>query len=241
MGMVGCDDKENSRKSREENYEIRDFSHTECKPRSKSGNLREYLELKAENKYLRIRHINAEFNCCPKELLINSKINNDTIFVYQNEKESSCNCVCKYDLNYKVGPLEYKTYHFVLNHMNSVLIEFDLDFDANTNLNSDIKLKGGACEYNEIAGKSKIVKITQSAEREGKLVKFHFTPNTEIQYLFPNIKDDAFLIVNGRKDISEEFIKTHNIVVGKEFLCYRKEITEGTCSPVVFDFPELKE
>ncbi len=131
VGIWGCEDKEENKN--DNIYEITDFSYTECKPQTKSDYPKEYLELKSEGKYLKIKHINAEFNCCPEELLINSKISNDTIFVYQDEKISGCNCVCRYDLNYKVGTLKYKTYHFVLNHMNSVLMEFDLDFDTKLN------------------------------------------------------------------------------------------------------------
>ncbi len=136
--IVGCN------KHKEEklpNYEIKDFSYTECKPQTYNYYPKEYLELKSDNNYLKIKHINAEFNCCPKKLLINSKISNDTIFVYQNEKASMCKCVCRYDLNYKVGTLEHKKYHFVLNQMNSVLMEFDFDFDTKLNKVIDIPYK----------------------------------------------------------------------------------------------------
>ncbi len=106
----------------------------------------------------------------------------------------------------------------------------------------DIHKKGGVCKYNIIKGKSKILSIlTPKGGTGGKYVKFHFTPNKETKYLYPNIKDTTLLVVNGQREISEEFINKHNIAVGQLFKCYRDEITEGTCSPVLFRFPEFKE
>ncbi len=114
--------------------------------------------------------------------------------------------------------------------------------DKEAEKKEDIHKKGGLCEYNIIKGKSKILSIlTPKGGTGGKYVKFHFTPNKETKYLYPNIKDTALLVVNGQREVSEEFINKHNIAAGKKFKCYRKEITEGTCSPVIFRFPEFKE
>ncbi len=133
FATVSC---EKNREEKLPNYEIKDFSYTECKPQTNKDYPQEYLKLKADNDGY---YINAEFNCCPKKLLINSKMSNDTIFVYQDEKEHRCDCVCKYDLNYKVGTLKHKKYHFVLNQANLVLMEFDFDTELNKVVNITYK------------------------------------------------------------------------------------------------------
>ncbi len=106
----------------------------------------------------------------------------------------------------------------------------------------NIYRKGSPCEYKVIEGKSKILSIfTPEKGKGGKYVKFHFTPNKETKYSYPNIKDTSLLVLYGQREISEKFINKNNIVVGKIFRCNREEITKGTCTPVIFRFPEFKE
>ncbi len=132
MGIVSCDDKEQGDKEHVVFTGVRGLSHTDCKTTTKSLLVKEYLELEERGKYLAIKHIDAIFNCCPKELLVTSRVSNDTIFINETEKEAICDCICPYDLNYKVGALSYGNYHVILSQMdsNTILVEFDLNFKS---------------------------------------------------------------------------------------------------------------
>ncbi len=102
------------------------------------------------------------------------------------------------------------------------------------------KQKGGEeCKYRKIQGKSIILSI-DNIDEGNKLVKFNFVPDKETKYLFPKINDTAYLKVHGNKNISQEFIEKHNIKIGGKFECFREEITQGTCTPVGFNFPDFK-
>ncbi len=133
LGIYSCENNEEKIENKENTLSISDFTHSNCKPNTKSLFGKEYLELEAEDKFLKVKHINATFNCCPSKLLVNSKISNDTITINEDEKDGVCNCICTYDLDYKIGTLEYGKYHIILNKMNSVFYEFDLDFNSETN------------------------------------------------------------------------------------------------------------
>ncbi len=130
MGIVSCDDEEQGEKEHVVFTGVRGLSHTDCKTTTKSLLAKEYLELEEQGKYLTIKHINAMFNCCPKEFLVTSRVSNDTIFINENEKEAICDCICPYDLSYKIGALNYGNYHVILSQMdsNTILLEFDLNF-----------------------------------------------------------------------------------------------------------------
>ncbi len=58
-----------------------------------------------------LKHINAGFNCCPESLYCTVSLSNDTIIVEEFEKESSCNCICLYDLDIELNGVESKTYY----------------------------------------------------------------------------------------------------------------------------------
>jgi len=53
---------------------------------------------------LRLKHVNAGFNCCPK-MDIHIEIENDTIRIIEKEVEGLCDCLCLFDLDYEVVDL----------------------------------------------------------------------------------------------------------------------------------------
>ncbi len=122
-----------------EKLNVKKFSHTDCKSHAKSAYKyksakKEYLELSSDGKYLKIKHINAKFNCCPGKIFITSKISKNIIFIDEDETLHDCNCVCDYDLDYKVGPLKYKKYLIVMTQMKDPVPykKIDLNFNSNT-------------------------------------------------------------------------------------------------------------
>jgi hypothetical protein len=59
---------------------------------------------------LALRHINAAFNCCPKEITIEVRVNDGTIDIVEYEAEAGCRCNCLYDLDLVVENLPAGTY-----------------------------------------------------------------------------------------------------------------------------------
>ncbi len=120
---------------------VKNLLHNGCKNNTQKSTEQEYLILQANGQYLEIEHINAEFNCCPGEILVDSNISNDSIFINEDETEHACDCVCKYDLTYELGPLEYGVYHIILSNTYYTPIEFDVDFNPDTDEVIDIEYK----------------------------------------------------------------------------------------------------
>ncbi|MCD6346630.1 MAG: hypothetical protein J7L96_04340 [Bacteroidales bacterium] len=54
---------------------------------------------------LTMTHINAGFNCCPEEFLVNVDLQNDTIFIRESERNGLCDCNCLYDLHFTIEPI----------------------------------------------------------------------------------------------------------------------------------------
>ena len=112
---------------------VDNITYGTCKPGLKSLVANEKIEYRTVDiNYLEVNHINAMFNCEPGRLLVDVEFNNDTIFVNESEEQSLVNCICPYDLSYRIGPLEYGTYQFVLKIMSFEHATFELEFNSTT-------------------------------------------------------------------------------------------------------------
>lgn len=67
-------------------------------------------EYMAAEKFLRIKHINTAFNCCPGEITSEISFNNDTLIIKEKESESLCDCNCLYDLEIEAGEIPDKPF-----------------------------------------------------------------------------------------------------------------------------------
>ncbi len=91
---------------------------TGCKSNEKSGELISVAdtlscvkyEFIAADKFLRIKHINAAFNCCPGEITSEINFNKDTLIIKEKESESLCDCNCLYDLEFEAGEIPDNTF-----------------------------------------------------------------------------------------------------------------------------------
>ncbi len=54
---------------------------------------------------LKIRHLGAGFNCCPGEIYADITITGGEILVDEKEKESACDCLCLFTVEYEVTNL----------------------------------------------------------------------------------------------------------------------------------------
>lgn len=109
------------------------------------------------------------------------------------------------------------------------------------------RLVGGPCQYKSYPGQATILSITKSqAGDQTKIprfdVKFSFTPQTKIEEKFVRMEGKTFnLYGNNFQYPDQQFLTTHKIHVGKVMNGSLQVITSGTCSPVMFEFPALKE
>jgi len=107
-------------------------------------------------------------------------------------------------------------------------------------------LIGGQCEYKVYEGRAKIISIAKKSESdnypyERYEVKFIFTPDHEIKEAYAQTKGKEFLLMLTNSSYpGPKFLEKYSIKIGKVFACYLKVIIKGTCTPVLFEFPDIK-
>jgi hypothetical protein len=112
----------------------------------------------------------------------------------------------------------------------------------------DDPVAGGSCVYDEIPGTAEITEIVVDTD-DGRLcdnavvVYFDFVPtdpSATVLYRFPNWPDiHRRLIVADGKNPPSSWVEAEGLTVGSEHACVRKEETKGTCTPVLFTFPDV--
>jgi len=92
-------------------------------------------EYDPSGKELTIKHINAAFNCCITDVKVEIDVAGKLITITETEKMANgpCKCMCLYDLDYSLKPLESDVYTFkviepYLNGTDEVL-DFEMDLN----------------------------------------------------------------------------------------------------------------
>ena len=113
---------------------------------------------------------------------------------------------------------------------------------------------GGSCVYNDYPGKAVItsIQMTDKSKAQATLSGGPGYPGYEIYFKFmtdKQIKEDwprstldkkhLLLLVNSWYP-GKEFIEKYHIEVNKEFNCTFKVINKGTCTPIIFEFKNIK-
>jgi hypothetical protein len=132
---IGCEEEKTEKQIR-----LKGFSYSECKGEvsstlkisaSSSIDLQEYIEYKGMgDHYLHIKHVNVPFNCCPDTIKASASLIRNEIAVKEEEMGPKCNCICRYDLEYKIGPLLSKEYLFVLKENAEESVRFNFIFSS---------------------------------------------------------------------------------------------------------------
>lgn len=120
---------------------ITDLSASDCKTKGSSVKAtgEEYISLQTVNDfYLLFSHINSIFNCHPGQITISLEISADTIKINEDETEAGANCICPYDIKFKIGPLKYGTYIIIFQKGGLTFKEYSLDYKKTTNVKVDI-------------------------------------------------------------------------------------------------------
>jgi hypothetical protein len=71
-------------------------------------------------------------------------------------------------------------------------------------------------------------------------VRFLFFPDQRIKEPYAQVpgKPQLYTLTNSRYH-EPQFLRKYDIAEGQTFDCYLKVITRGTCTPVVFEFPDI--
>lgn len=109
------------------------ITYGDCKTDVTKSAGTERIEFSTVDKnYLEIKHINAMFNCEPGRLLVSVSRENNTIFVDENEEYPIANCICLYDLCYRIGPMDYGHYNIEFQRDRSLYASLSVDFNSKT-------------------------------------------------------------------------------------------------------------
>ena len=109
---------------------------------------------------------------------------------------------------------------------------------------------GGPCEYVDIPGTATIVSVTPVSEDAAPAydaveVLFDFVPDDPSaaeKYLFPEWPDSGQkMTLWGGTSLPRQWVQDQGLAVESLHSCIRSEIIEGTCTPVVFSFPDLSD
>lgn len=103
---------------------------------------------------------------------------------------------------------------------------------------------GGACSYTETPGEATVVSLNNATAGQNDCnndpveVVFNFTPSDPLKANAATDKN-VHLTVGDGKNPSRSYIASKGFAVGATLKCSRKTIISGTCTPIVFDFPDL--
>jgi len=120
---------------------IKDLSVSDCKTKGVSfgGIDPEYITLKTvDDYYLLVNHINAMFNCQPGQITVAVSFSSNEITMDENESSSLADCICPYDIDFKIGPLQYGTYILKFKRAGFLFKEYTLHFKKSTDIKIDL-------------------------------------------------------------------------------------------------------
>lgn len=108
------------------------------------------------------------------------------------------------------------------------------------------QLVGGACKYKSYPGQATILSIARSSAGDQSKskrfeIKFSFLPKSNISESFAQVEGKTFVLYdNNFQYPDKDFLSKNNLQVGKTLDGNLQAITQGTCTPVLFDFATLK-
>jgi hypothetical protein len=107
---------------------------------------------------------------------------------------------------------------------------------------------GGACEYRQIYGWGTIIDVRKAAPganncKDAVEVVFSFSPDDPTapeHYRFADHPDTRqYLRVGAGMNPPRSWARHKGLVKGAVLRCIRSEAQKGTCTPVIFTFPEI--
>ncbi len=111
------------------------IKHTGCKTfKSLVSAKQDCIEYQTINDhYLKINRLNVVFNCCIDDVDIKTTVDQERVItITETDINPACNCLCLYDIEYIIGPLEYGTYllRIIEEYADTMTVKFE--FSATT-------------------------------------------------------------------------------------------------------------
>jgi hypothetical protein len=122
---------------------VMDLSVNGCKTKGglSDGIAPEYLTIKTvDDYYILVNHINAMFNCEPGQITVTIDASSNEISMDENESSSLVDCICPYDIIFKLGPLPYGTYILKFKRGGLTFKEYTLNFKKSTDIKIDLSI-----------------------------------------------------------------------------------------------------
>lgn len=120
---------------------VDNYTVSDCKTKGANGSAddAEFITIKTvDDYYLLFNHINSVFSCEPGEITIAIDIRADTISINEDETGGTVNCVCPFDLEFRLGPLHYGKYFTVFKKGGLEFKTYSLDFRKSTDVQIDL-------------------------------------------------------------------------------------------------------
>ena len=130
-----CEEENNNSQTNPEDMNVKDISNSDCKDFeikcTRNEDCVNYYTVDEE--YLRFERINAAFNCCFDSVIIDVKPGaGNTITITETENAGLCDCICLYDIESTIGPLDYGEYDILIAEQYNDTMAFSLDFKDDT-------------------------------------------------------------------------------------------------------------
>ncbi len=115
---------------------VSNIKHSDCKTFKSLADKNQdcIIYQTVKNNYLKINRINTAFNCCiDGVLVVVTDTPDNTITIKESEIcTNPCYCMCLYDIEYTIGPLEYGPYTLCIieEYADTMTVEFE--FSENT-------------------------------------------------------------------------------------------------------------
>lgn len=134
------------------NLDFKLTDHSDCKLFEKSTSKNEEcIKYEFDNNILYIQHINAAFNCCPGNIKFDYTIINNVIIITESEEEAACNCLCLYDLDYKIEGLPQGRYviKFTPTYLPLTEVILETEINLENNISGEYCIERNAYPWGE--------------------------------------------------------------------------------------------
>lgn len=107
-----------------------------CDPSALAAARQDCLEYSYDGATLRLKHVNAGFNCCPGEISAMIRVTGNAITISEMEAMAGCYCKCLFDINYLIENLPPGQY--------TILVDEPYVADGDAPLSFSLHLEPGA-------------------------------------------------------------------------------------------------
>ncbi|MDF1544558.1 MAG: hypothetical protein P1R58_05590 [bacterium] len=192
---------------------------------------------------LTLHHANLVLNCCP-HYYVDWSIEGTSITAIEHDTLPQCFCVCYYNLQSTLHNVPNGIYTVTVLAGENILCPWDT-ITVDTVM---VGTLGGPCDYRDFPGTARVISISTAPSGSGScvdgvMVEFDFVPDdpsAPLFYYYPGWPDNGqFLTVGDGKHPNADWALLQGLTVDSVHPCLRREIIQGTCTPVLFEFLDV--